>query len=110
MNAVHPFYHLPPSVTTIGFQESSGCITFAKEPVWITFLMLAARTYSRVCLVPELPVCAIKLAVFETWPFAMGTLDRMTALTSITDSELGISKFSIQGVRDKPLNTSVRLS
>ena len=110
MSASCPSYHLPPSVTTIGFQESSGFRTFAKEPVWITFVMFAARTYSRTCLVPELPDCAIKLAVFETWPFAMGTLDRMTASTSIMNSELRISRFWIQRVRDKPLNTSVRLS
>jgi hypothetical protein len=100
MDASHPFYdHLPPSVTTIGFQESSGCSTFAKQPVWITFVTLAARTYSRTCLVPELPDCTIKLAVFETWPFAMGTLDRMTALTSIMNSELGISRFRTQDER-----------
>ena len=98
----------------MGFQESSGCNTFAKDPVWITFVTLAARTYSRMCLIPELPDCAIKFAVFETWffKFAMGTPDRMTALTSITNSELGISRFWIKrgAVRDKPLNTSVRLS
>lgn|SRR6267154_4384936 len=110
MNVGHPFCYLPPSVTTLGFQESSGCSTFAKEPVWITFVTFAARTYSRTCLVPELPDCAIKLAVFETWPFAMGTLDRMTALTSIMNSELGISRFWMHRIRDKPLNTSVRLS
>lgn len=92
MNASHPLNHLPPSVTTIGLQESSGCSTFAKEPVWMTFVTLAARTYSRTCLVPEQPDCTIELAFFETWPFAMGTLDRMTALTPIEQSELGISK------------------
>ena len=59
--------------------------------MWITFVMLAARTYLRTCLVPELPDCTIDLAVFETWPFAIATLDRMTALTSI--DELGISRF-----------------
>jgi hypothetical protein len=87
-----PFHHLPFSVTTMGFQESSGCSTFAKEPVWMTFATLAARTYSRTCLVPKLPDCTIELAFFETWPFAMGTLDRMTALTSIMNGELGVSK------------------
>jgi hypothetical protein len=110
MDASHPLYHLPSSVTTIGFQESSGCSTFAKQPVWITFVTLAARTYLRTCFVPELPDSTIKLAVFETWPFAMGTLDKMTALTPIMTSELGISRFWIQIVRDKPLNTCVRLS
>ena len=110
MNASHPFYYLPLSVTTIGLQESLGCSTFANEPVWITFVTLAARTYSRTCFVPELPECTIELAIFEIWPFAMGTLDRMTALTSTMSSKLGISRFWIQVMRDKPLNTSVRLS
>lgn len=99
MNAGHPFYHLPPSVTTIGFQESLGCSTFSNEPVWITFVTLAARTYLRTCLVPELPECTIESAIFETWPFAMGMLDRMTALTSTMSSKFGISRFWIQGIR-----------
>lgn len=110
MKASHPFYHVPSSVTTMGFQESSGCSTFAKEPVWTTFVMLAARTYSRTCLVLELPDCTIELAIFVTWPFAMGILERMTALTSIMNSELGISRLWIRGMKNKPLNISVRSS
>src|SRR5258708_14605271 len=89
MKTNHPFYHLPSSVTTMGFQESSGCNTFAKEPVWIILVTLAARTYSRTCLVPELPDCMSKLAAFATWPFARGTIDRMTALTSIINTSSG---------------------
>jgi hypothetical protein len=76
----------------MGTQDSSGCSTFAKEPVKMTFVKLAARAYSRTCLVPELADSMTELAVVATLPFTKrGKFDRITALTSIMNNELGIS-------------------
>lgn len=77
----------------MGFQESSGCSTFAKEPVKIILITLTARAYSRTRLVPGLPDCTTKLAAFVTWPFTRGKFDRRTReLTSIMNNELGINR------------------